>query len=276
MIDNNSTEKKFNWRTNLYTIIFEADTPAGKAFDVILLWSILLSVLVVMLESIASLNFEYGELLTSLEWFFTILFSIEYIFRLICVRKPLRYAFSFYGVIDFLAIVPTYLSLFFVGYQYLLVIRIIRLLRIFRIFKLTHLIKQANILKEALRASRGKIVVFLSAVLSLVVIIGSVMYVVEGPENGFTNIPTSIYWAIVTLTTVGYGDISPSTPIGQFLASIVMIIGYAIIAVPTGIVTVEIAEAAKKAQVSTQVCPNCLAEGHDKNALHCKYCGAKL
>ncbi len=276
MIDNNSTEKKFNWRTNLYTIIFEADTPAGKAFDVILLWSILLSVLVVMLESIASLNFEYGELLTSLEWFFTILFSIEYIFRLMCVRKPLRYAFSFYGVIDFLAIVPTYLSLFFVGYQYLLVIRIIRLLRIFRIFKLTHLIKQANILKEALHASRGKIIVFLSAVLSLVVIIGSVMYVVEGPENGFINIPTSIYWAIVTLTTVGYGDISPSTPIGQFLASIVMIIGYAIIAVPTGIVTVEIAEAARKGKVSTQVCPNCLAEGHEKDALHCKYCGAKL
>lgn len=276
MKENKPEEQIQSWRISLYTIIFEADTPAGKAFDVLLLWSILLSIMVVMLDSVAGIRSEYGELLISLEWFFTILFSIEYVFRLACVRKPLRYAFSFYGVIDFLAIIPTYLSLFFMGYQYLLVIRILRLLRIFRIFKLTHLIKQADILKDALRASRGKIVVFLSAVMSMVVIIGSLMYVIEGPVNGFANIPTGIYWAIVTLTTVGYGDISPATPIGQFLASIVMIIGYAIIAVPTGIVTVEIAEASKKIKMSAQVCPNCLAEGHDKDAVHCKYCGTKL
>lgn len=273
--DNSYTAKK-NWRTSLYTIIFEADTPAGKAFDVILLWSILLSVGVVMLDSIASVNAEYGELLLTIEWAFTILFSIEYIFRLICVNKPLRYAFSFYGIVDFLAIIPTYISLVFVGYQYLLVIRILRLLRVFRIFKLTHLISQASVLKKALKASRAKILVFMLTVLILVVIIGSIMYVVEGPENGFANIPLSIYWAIVTLTTVGYGDISPQTPAGQFLASIVMIIGYAIIAVPTGIVTVELADAVKKKSPTTQVCQNCLANEHDKDALYCKHCGTKL
>jgi len=265
-----------NWRSNLYTIIFEADTPPGKTFDVILLWSILLSIAVVMLDSIAEVRNEYGELLLALEWFFTILFSIEYIFRLICVDKPLRYVFSFFGIVDFLAIIPTYLSLVFVGYQYLLVIRILRLLRVFRIFKLTHLITQASVLREALKASRAKIFVFILTVLSLVVIIGSLMYVIEGPENGFMNIPLSIYWAIVTLTTVGYGDISPQTPLGQFLASIVMIIGYAIIAVPTGIVTVELAEATRKKSTTTQVCRNCLVEGHDKDAVHCKYCGTKL
>ena len=265
-----------NWRGTLYTIIFEADTPGGKAFDVVLLWSILLSVIVVMVDSIAEVRSQYGELLWALEWFFTILFTIEYIFRLVCVNKAMRYAFSFYGVIDFLAIIPTYLSLVFVGYQYLLVIRILRLLRVFRIFKLSHLTSQASVLKEALKASRHKIIVFLTTVMSLVVIIGSLMYVIEGPEYGFKNIPTSIYWAIVTLTTVGYGDISPQTPLGQFLASIVMIIGYAIIAVPTGIVTVELAEATRKKNTTTQVCPNCLAEGHDKDAKYCKYCGAKL
>ena len=265
-----------NWRTKLHTIIFEAETPAGKLFDVILLWSILISVAVVMLDSIAEVNAKYGELLLGLEWFFTIAFTIEYMLRLICVNKPLRYAFSFFGIVDFLAVIPTYLSLVFVGYQYLLVIRILRLLRVFRIFKLTHLISQASILKEALKASRGKIVVFLTTVLSMVIIIGSLMYVIEGPENGFTNIPTSIYWAIVTLTTVGYGDISPNTPLGQFLASIVMIIGYAIIAVPTGIVTVELAEATRKKKTATEVCPNCLADGHDSDADYCKYCGTKL
>ncbi|MFC2132987.1 ion transporter [Bacteroidota bacterium] len=276
MSNNKPGENGNNWRSSLHTIIFEAETPAGKTFDVLLLWSIILSVVVVMLDSIAEVNADYGGLLWGLEWFFTILFSIEYFFRLICVNKPLRYAFSFYGIIDFLAIIPTYLSLVFVGYQYMLVIRIIRLLRIFRIFKLTHLIRQASILVAALKASRGKIIVFLLTVFSLVVIIGSMMYVIEGPENGFTNIPTSIYWAIVTLTTVGYGDISPNTPLGQFLASIVMIIGYAIIAVPTGIVTVELAEAVKKTKPTTEVCPNCLAEGHDKDAVHCKYCGTKI
>lgn len=267
---------KTNWRNKFYEVIFEADTPAGKSFDVILLWAILLSVAVVFLESIGKLKADYGQLFYILEWFFTILFSIEYIFRLLCVKSPVKYAKSFYGIVDLLAILPTYLSLVVVGSQYLLVVRILRLLRVFRIFKLTHFLTQADVLKSALKASRAKIFVFLFTVLTLVVIIGALMYVIEGPENGFTSIPVSIYWSIVTLTTVGYGDISPQTPIGQLLASLVMITGYAIIAVPTGIVSVELAEATKKRGVTTQVCSRCLSEGHDKDALHCKYCGEKL
>lgn len=262
-------------RAKLYEIIFEADTPTGKWFDVVLLWSIIISVSVVFLESIDVLKKDYGKLFYLLEWFFTILFTIEYVFRLYTVRKPLNYALSFYGVIDFLAIIPTYLSLFVAGSQYLLVVRILRLLRVFRVFKLTHLLKQADILKKALLASRGKVAVFLFTVLTIVVVIGAAMYVIEGPENGFTSIPISMYWTIVTLTTVGYGDISPQTPPGQILASIVMILGYAIIAVPTGIVSVEIAEATK-GKTTTQVCPSCLGEGHDKDAAYCKYCGKSL
>ncbi|MCH6575336.1 MAG: ion transporter [Bacteroidetes bacterium] len=263
------------WRTKIYEIIFEADTPSGKLFDVLLIVAILLSVTVVFLESIEVLKNEYGRIFYALEWGFTILFTIEYLLRIICVNKPLKYIFSFYGVIDFLSIAPTYLSLIIVGSQYLLAIRILRLLRVFRVFKLTNLLTQSNILVGALKASRAKIAVFLFAVLTSVVVIGAIIYVVEGPEHGFTSIPVSMYWAIVTLTTVGYGDISPQTPLGQFIASIVMILGYAIIAVPTGIVSVEIASAAKK-QVTTQVCPNCLSERHDKDATHCKYCGSKL
>ncbi len=263
------------WRTKIYEVIFEADTPSGKLFDVLLIFAILLSVTVVFLESIEVLKNDYGRIFYALEWGFTILFTVEYLLRIISVNKPLRYIFSFYGIIDFLSIAPTYLSLIIVGSQYLLAIRILRLLRVFRVFKLTHLLTQSNILVGALKASRAKIAVFLFAVLTSVVVIGAVIYVVEGPENGFTSIPVSMYWAIVTLTTVGYGDISPQTPLGQFIASIVMILGYAIIAVPTGIVSVEIASAAKK-QVTTQVCPNCLSEGHDKDASHCKYCGSKL
>ncbi len=263
------------WRTKIYEVIFEADTPSGKLFDVLLIVAILLSVTVVFLESIEVLKIEYGQIFYALEWGFTILFTVEYLLRIICVNKPLKYIFSFYGIIDFLSIAPTYLSLIIVGSQYLLAIRILRLLRVFRVFKLTNLLTQSNILVGALKASRAKIAVFLFAVLTSVVVIGAIIYVVEGPENGFTSIPVSMYWAIVTLTTVGYGDISPQTPLGQFIASIVMILGYAIIAVPTGIVSVEIASAAKK-QVTTQVCPNCLSEGHDKDATHCKYCGSKL
>ena len=263
------------WRTKIYEIIFEADTPSGKLFDVLLIVAILLSVTVVFLESIEVLKNEYGRIFYALEWGFTILFTVEYLLRVISVNRPLRYIFSFYGIIDFLSIAPTYLSLIVVGSQYLLAIRILRLLRVFRVFKLTHLLAQSNILVGALKASRAKIAVFLFAVLTSVVVIGAIIYVVEGPEHGFTSIPVSMYWAIVTLTTVGYGDISPQTPLGQFIASIVMILGYAIIAVPTGIVSVEIASAAKK-QVTTQVCPNCLSEGHDKDATHCKYCGSKL
>ena len=263
------------WRTKIYEVIFEADTPSGKLFDVLLIFAILLSVTVVFLESIEVLKNDYGRIFYALEWGFTILFTVEYLLRIISVNKPLRYIFSFYGIIDFLSIAPTYLSLIIVGSQYLLAIRILRLLRVFRVFKLTHLLTQSNILVGALKASRAKIAVFLFAVLTSVVVIGAIIYVVEGPENGFTSIPVSMYWAIVTLTTVGYGDISPQTPLGQFIASIVMIMGYAIIAVPTGIVSVEIASAAKK-QVTTQVCPNCLSEGHDKDAVHCKHCGSKL
>jgi voltage-gated potassium channel len=263
------------WRTKIYEVIFEADTPSGKIFDVLLIFAILLSVSVVFLESIEELKNDYGQIFYALEWGFTILFTVEYMLRIISVNRSLRYIFSFYGIIDFLSIAPTYLSLVIVGSQYLLAIRILRLLRVFRVFKLTHLLTQSNILVEALKASRAKIAVFLFAVLTSVVVIGAIIYVVEGPENGFTSIPVSMYWAIVTLTTVGYGDISPQTPIGQFIASIVMIMGYAIIAVPTGIVSVEIASANKK-QVTTQVCPNCLSEGHDKDANHCKYCGSKL
>ena len=261
-------------RNKLYEIIFEADTQAGKWFDIVLLWAIILSVLVVFLESISQLRIQYGDLFYYLEWFFTILFTLEYFLRIISIKKPSGYIFSFYGVIDVLAILPTYLSLIIAGSQYFLVIRILRLLRVFRIFKLTHMVRQAAILRRALIASRGKIAVFLFAVLTLVVVVGAVMYVVEGPENGFTSIPFSMYWAIVTMTTVGYGDISPQTTLGQIFASIVMIMGYAIIAVPTGIVSVEMADATRK--TSTQICDNCLKEGHDADAIYCKFCGTSL
>ena len=261
-------------RAKFYEIIFEAETPAGKWFDIVLLWAILLSVLVVFLESIAKLRVSYGLIFYYLEWFFTILFTVEYALRIFSTRRPLRYIFSFYGVIDVLAILPTYLSLVVAGSQYFLVIRILRLLRVFRILKLTHMMRQASILRRALIASRGKIAVFLFAVLSLIVIIGAVMYVIEGPENGFSSIPFSMYWAIVTMTTVGYGDVSPQTPLGQIFASLVMITGYAIIAVPTGIVSVEMADAARR--TSSQVCPECLREGHDADAKFCKFCGSSM
>jgi voltage-gated potassium channel len=267
-------DQNTDFRNKLYEIIFEADTPAGKWFDIVLLWAILISVLVVFLESISELRASYGDIFYYLEWFFTILFSIEYILRIISTKKPFGYIFSFYGVIDVLAILPTYLSLVIAGSQYFLVIRILRLLRVFRILKLTHMIRQATILRRALIASRGKIAVFLFAVLTLIVIIGAVMYVIEGPENGFTSIPFSMYWAIVTMTTVGYGDISPQTTIGQIFASFVMIMGYAIIAVPTGIVSVEIADVTKKS--SAQVCQGCFKEGHDLDAKYCKYCGTSI
>jgi len=268
-------EDTYKWKQKSYSVIFESDTPAGQRFDIILLWTIILSVIVVFLESVPSLRDRYGYEFRILEWSFTILFTIEYIFRLLSVAKVSRYAFSFFGIVDFLAILPTYLALLIPGSQYFLVIRILRLLRVFRIFKLTHFLKQADILKVALSASREKIAVFLLTVLSIVVIIGTLMYVVEGPSNGFTSIPISIYWAVVTLTTVGYGDISPQTPFGQFLASLVMITGYAIIAVPTGIVTVELAEAARRG-TTVRVCPNCAKTGHDADAEFCKYCSEKL
>ncbi|MCG8353722.1 MAG: ion transporter [Chloroflexales bacterium] len=265
------------WRDRLHEIIFEADTPAGKLFDVVLIWSIVCSVTVVLLDSVAVVRVRYGDLLYAAEWFFTILFTIEYILRLISVRWPLRYATSFFGVVDLLAILPTYLSLFLPGSQYLLTIRVLRLLRIFRVFKLATYLNEAQVIITALQASRRKISVFLFTVTIIVVTIGSMMYVVEGEQNGFVNIPTSIYWAIVTLTTVGYGDISPQTALGKVIASIVMIIGFAIIAVPTGIVTAELAQLTKsKSRVSTQACPSCSLDGHDHDAKYCKYCSAPL
>jgi voltage-gated potassium channel len=262
------------WRKRLHEIIFEAETTAGRAFDISLIWLISLSVLTVMLESIKVIRENFGSPFYVAEWVFTILFTIEYIFRLIAVKKPLRYVLSFYGLIDLLAILPTYISLFVPGTQYLLTIRILRLLRIFRILKLTEYIAEGRIITSALRASHRKISVFLLAVLTIVTVVGSLMYVIEGEENGYTDIPTSIYWAIVTLTTVGYGDISPQTPLGKALASLLMIMGYAIIAVPTGIVTVELSKMAQGA--STHVCPECHAEGHDADAIYCKYCSGKL
>ncbi len=263
-------------RARLHEIIFEANTRAGRLFDLALIWLILLSVATVILESVRRVRMQYGDLLYALEWFFTLLFTAEYLLRLLSVRRPLRYATSFFGVVDLLAIIPTYLSIFVPGSQYLLVIRILRLLRVFRLLKLSEYVEEADTLRRALRASSRKISVFISAVLLLVVIIGALMYVIEGEAHGFTSIPVSIYWAIVTLTTVGYGDLSPRTPFGQILASIVMVIGYGIIAVPTGIVSVELAQATRQRKSAGQPCPSCGAEGHDPDALCCKYCGAKL
>lgn len=262
-------------RNRLHEVIFEADTPEGKLFDVLLILSIVISVILVMLDSVSSIRQSYGMLLYIGEWLFTIFFSIEYLLRLFSVGRPLAYATSFYGIVDLMAVLPTYLSIFFPGTQYLLVIRILRVLRIFRVLKLVQYLGEARQLAQALRASRRKIIVFLFTVLTLVIIFGALMYVVEDNETGFTSIPQGIYWAIVTLTTVGYGDISPQTTVGQTIAAIIMIIGYGIIAVPTGIVTAELSRKYKK-DISTQACPDCSAEGHDPDAKHCKHCGAEL
>jgi len=263
------------WKSRLHEIIFEADTPAGKLFDVVLIVSIIASVLTVILESVSTFRAAYGYYLNLAEWFFTILFTVEYLLRLSCVGQPLRYATSFFGIVDLLAVIPTYLSIFIPGSQSLIAIRTLRLLRTFRVFKLSAYLGEAKVIMTALRSSAKKIGVFLSAVLTIVIVIGSAMYVIEGEEHGFTSIPTAIYWAIVTLTTVGYGDLSPQTPIGKMLASVVMITGYGIIAVPTGIVSVEMGHAFRKS-VTTRACPQCAAEGHDTDARHCKFCGANL
>ncbi|MCH7678531.1 ion transporter [candidate division KSB1 bacterium] len=269
--------KNLTLRRRLHEIIFEADTPAGKRFDVLLIVSIVLSVTAVMLDSVQSVRNEYGGIFFFFEWGFTLLFTAEYFLRLYCVGRPRLYATSFYGVVDLLAILPTYISLILPGSQFLLVIRILRVLRIFRVFKLVQYLGEVDFLLKALRASGRKIAVFLFTVLTLVTIFGSLMYIIEDAKNGFTSIPRSIYWAIVTLTTVGYGDITPRTEIGQALAAMIMIFGYAIIAVPTGIVTVEMAQAFKeKETISTQSCPQCSAEGHDSDAKFCKFCGSAL
>ncbi|MEM8523043.1 MAG: ion transporter [Bacteroidota bacterium] len=262
-------------RDRIHEIIFEADTPEGKRFDVIIMILIVASVLTVMLESVSVIQWQYEEVFYIIEWIFTIIFTIEYILRLYSVRYTWRYATSFYGVIDLLAIIPTYLSIFFMGSQSLLVIRALRLMRVFRIFKLGQFMSEGMIIVKAMKASRVKISIFLFFILIVVTIIGAVMYLVEGTfdNTGFTSIPKSIYWAIVTLTTVGFGDITPQTSLGQFLSAVVMILGYAVIAVPTGIVSAELVDQAKAAATNTQACRYCGEDGHDDDAKHCKYCG---
>jgi len=262
-------------RRNLYRIIFEADTPAGRLFDVLLIASILASVSVVMLDTVQAVSAVHGRVLNILEWFFTVLFTAEYLLRLYCSPRPLRYAGSFFGVVDLLSIVPTYLSIFFPAGRYFMMIRVLRILRVFRVLKLVKYVGESDVLTRALWASRHKIVVFLFSVLTLVSIFGSLMYVVEGEAGGFTSIPRGIYWAIVTLTTVGYGDISPTTSVGQMLASVVMIMGYAIIAVPTGIVTAEMVHA-KRRSSSGRHCRQCGLSTHEAEALHCSRCGEPL
>ena len=266
--------KKYSLQHRLHEIIYEADTPSGKLFDVILLIAILASVLFVMLESVGWIEEKYGDFLNIAEWIITILFSIEYILRIVSVKKPWNYIFSFYGIIDLLSTIPKYISLFVVGSHNLAALRALRLLRVFRILKLTRYVGESNRLMIALRNSRAKISVFLFFVIILCIILGTIMYMIEGAENGFTSIPRSVYWAIVTLTTVGYGDIAPGTPLGQLIASIIMILGYAIIAIPTGIVSSEMVRA--KVQTNTQACPHCMAEGHKDGAEFCYHCGEKL
>ncbi|NPA68505.1 MAG: ion transporter [Chlorobi bacterium] len=264
-------------KSRLYEIVFEADTRAGKAFDIILLILILLSAFIVMAESIEDVSVKYHRILRASEWAVTILFTFEYFLRIRLVEKKTSYIFSFYGIIDFLSVIPTYLGFFIFGESAgLSIIRLMRLLRIFRIFKLSPYVSESRILVKAMLASRHKIGVFFFFVIMIVVILGTVMYIVEGKDSGFTSIPQGIYWAVVTLTTVGYGDIAPVTVLGKSIAGFVMILGYAIIAVPTGIVTSEMSGHNKTKSVSTQVCPECLKEGHDSDAEYCKYCGAKI
>ena len=264
-----------SWRARLYVIIFEHDTREGKAFDVALLWLIVLSVLAVVFESVALIRADYGTPLRWLEWAFTILFTAEYVLRLACVQSPRRYALSFFGIVDLMAVAPTYLSLLFPGAQSLLVIRALRLLRVFRVLKLGHYLREAEVLNRAMRSSGQKIVVFLSVVVIVVFVVGAMMHLIEGEANGFTSIPRSVYWAIVTMTTVGYGDIAPQTVVGQILASVLMITGYGVIAVPTGIVTVELGNAVRS-RSGGRTCGTCSATGHDIDARHCKYCGNLL
>lgn len=264
-------------RQRVGDIIFETDTKAAQRFDIVLLWAIVISVGLVILESVPSVEVRYGPWLRRLEWGFTVLFTVEYAARLWSARNALRYARSFYGVIDLVAVLPTYLALLVSGAQYSVILRGLRLLRVFRVLKAARFRGEANVLIRALRASREKIVVFLVSVLTLILVIGSVMYVVEGPEHGFDSIPTAIYWSIVTLTTVGYGDVVPQTPLGKFLASAVMIIGYAIIAVPTGIVTSELSrETLRPKQGDGRVCRSCGARNHSGDAAYCRVCGDDL
>jgi voltage-gated potassium channel len=272
----NKTTNKSNWKSKLHEIIYEADTTAGKLFDVVLLIFILASIVFVMLESVSSINNQYADFFNKAEWIITIIFTLEYFARIISIKKPSQYIFSFYGIIDFLSTIPKYLAIFFVGGHALVALRALRLLRVFRILKLARYIGASDNLMRALKASKAKIFVFLFFVFIISIILGTVMYLVEAnQDSGFTSIPESVYWAIVTLTTVGYGDIAPVTPLGHFIAALVMIMGYGIIAIPTGIVTAEYISK-DKVHTNTQSCQFCSAEGHKDNAEFCYECGHKL
>lgn len=270
------------WRRRLHDVIFYHDTPVARGFDLVLIVAILLSVVVVMVESVPGVRTRYGPQLRAAEWFFTILFTLEYVMRLITTAGSLRYARSFFGIVDLLSILPTYLSLLIPGAHTFAAIRLLRILRVFRVLKLAQYISEVNLLSRALLASLRKITVFLITVVTLVNVLGALMYFIEGGRNGFTSIPESVYWAIVTLTTVGYGDIAPQTPLGKVLASVVMIMGYSIIAVPTGIVTAEISRADREMRGGGPVpagrlrCPSCSAADHRPDALHCRLCGVRL
>ena len=263
-------------KEKIRSIIFEASTPAGRAFDVFLIIVILLSVLVVLLDSVTSIHSEYGQVLLVIEWSFTLLFTVEYLLRLWTIQNTWLYARSFYGVVDLLGSLPTYLSIWFADAHYFLVVRVLRVLRIFRVFRMVRYVGEAELIAQALTASRRKITVFVCSVLALVVVCGSLMYLVEGGTNTeFSSIPQSIYWAVTTMTTVGYGDVAPDTALGRGLAAVIMIMGYGIIAVPTGIVTLELNEAHRK-RANTRTCPECSAEGHSYEASFCWRCGSAL
>lgn len=259
----------------LYIVIFGTDTPAGKLFDIVLIYTILLSVIAVLLDSVQGISSHVGNFFLIAEWFFTVVFTVEYLVRIYCSPNRWQYVRSFYGICDLASILPTYLSIFFLGANYLLVVRLLRVLRVFRVFKLVRYVSEADTLINAMYQSRRKILVFFIAVLILATIFGSIMYIVEGPANGFTSIPVSIYWTIVTITTVGYGDITPKSPLGQLVASAAMLTGYSIIAIPTGILTAELAREMTRERNSI-TCSGCLKTGHDSDATYCKACGEKI
>jgi voltage-gated potassium channel len=265
-----------DWRSKIFKIIYHADTPAGKWFDILLIIAIVVSVFTIILDSVVHLNLEYGNYFRILEWFFTGIFTLEYILRIICIRRPEKYIFSFFGIVDLLSIIPTYLSLFIFGAQQLLVIRVLRILRIFRILKLLKYTAEAQVLMNSLKNSRHKIFVFFFFIITVLVIFGSIMYLIEGPENGFVSIPTGIYWAVVTLTTVGYGDVAPMTIPGRIVASMIMLTGYSIIAVPTGIFATELNKEVQKGRSMLRVCTTCNLKGHTKEAHYCRRCGEQL
>ncbi|WP_429322932.1 ion transporter [Paraburkholderia sp. GAS448] len=264
------------WRRRLYAIVFEAGTDAARRFDAVLVSAIIASVAVVMLDSVEAVRARELAVLNMLEWLFTLLFTAEYIVRLLCVERPLRYAFSFFGVVDLVSILPTFLAVLLPGFHVLVDVRLLRLLRIFRILKLPLYFDESQVLWRALVRSRHRIMVFLGVVLILIVVLGTVMYLVEGPSNGFTSIPISMYWAVVTMTTTGYGDIHPKTPLGQFVTSLAILLGYGVIAFPAGMVGVELATAKREKQQRARACPRCHAEGHDDDARYCKHCGEQL